>query len=149
MEQVLQDLGGLILKALPTFILIVLLHFYLKGMFFRPLERVLKARYEATEGARKLAQESLAKASEKASEYENALRAARLEIYREQEEFRQRWRQEQAQAVQQSRQKAEAMVRDANAQLQTELAEAKRSLQVQSESLADRIVEQILHRRPV
>jgi F-type H+-transporting ATPase subunit b len=149
MEQVLQDLGGLILKALPTFILIVLLHFYLKGMFFRPLERVLKARYEATEGARKLAQESLTKASEKASEYENALRAARLEIYREQEEFRQRWRQEQAQAVQQSRQKAEAMVRDANAQLQTELAEAKRSLQVQSESLADRIVEQILHRRPV
>ena len=48
----LHALGGILLRAVPTFLLIILLHFYLKSIFFKPLERVLEARSEATEGAR-------------------------------------------------------------------------------------------------
>src|SRR5690242_1574150 len=100
MEQTLHALGGLFLNALPTFLLLIVLHFYLKGIFFKPMTRVLQERYEATEGARKRADESLAKAAGKAAEYEAALRDARAEVYREQEAERQRWRQEHAEAVQ-------------------------------------------------
>ena len=64
MEATFQALGQILLKAVPTFVLVFVLYLYLARMFFRPLEEVLKRRYEATEGARKLADESLAKAAE-------------------------------------------------------------------------------------
>ena len=77
MEETLHQLGGILLRAVPTFIIVVLLHFYLKFVFFKPLQQVLRQRYEATEGARKLAEASLLNASEKAAQYEAALRSAR------------------------------------------------------------------------
>src|SRR3954453_13202883 len=87
MDVILNQLGELVLKAAPTFILVVLLQFYLKRIFFKPLEEVLHQRYEATEGARKAAEDSLARASAKAAEYQAALRAARTELYPSQEQF--------------------------------------------------------------
>ena len=92
MDVILHQLGELLLKALPTFILVVLLHFYLKSVFFKPLEKVLHKRYEATEGARKQAAESLERAAAKTTEYENALRAARTELYRQQEQIHKQMR---------------------------------------------------------
>lgn len=149
MEKTLHDLGELLLKAVPTLLLVVLLHFYLKRMFFRPLERVLKARYDATEGARKLAEESLAKASQKAAEYEEAIRAARTEIYREQEEFRQRLHQQQAAALKEAKRNADDLVKQAGQGLAVELAEARHTLERDSQGLAGQIVERILRRRVV
>lgn len=147
MERILHDLAELLLKAVPTFLLVVLLYFYLKWVFFRPLERVLAARQEATEGARRLAEESLNKAAAMAAQYEAAIRAARTAIYREQEEFRQRWRQERAAALEEARQRAEALVTEADQRLEIELAEAKQVLQQHTETLAAGIVRRILDRR--
>jgi F-type H+-transporting ATPase subunit b len=149
MDEVLRSLGGLMLQAVPTFVLIILLHFYLTRVFFRPMARVLAERYEATEGARKLADESLAKASEKAAEYEAALRAARGEIYREQEEYRKQLRQDHAAAVLEARQRGQATVKEATAQLAAELVTAKQTLALQTEALAGEIVQAVLHRRTV
>ncbi len=70
MEKILHDLGELLLKAVPTFLLVGLLYVYLRWMFFGPLERVLETRRQATEGARKLAEETFAKAAEKTAQYE-------------------------------------------------------------------------------
>ena len=55
MDATLHALGEILLKAVPTVLLVVVLHFYLKYVFFRPLKKVLAERYDATEGARKLA----------------------------------------------------------------------------------------------
>ena len=88
MEQTLQALGGILLKAIPTIVLVLILHFYLKRMLFAPLERVLKQRDEATPGARSAAEESLEKAERRAAEYEAAIRDARSEVYKEQEAAR-------------------------------------------------------------
>ena len=55
MEATLHALGGIIIRAIPTFMLVILLYFFLKYAFFQPLDRILKARYEASEGARKRA----------------------------------------------------------------------------------------------
>ena len=147
MDELLRSLGGLALKAIPTFLLIFALHFYLKRMFFRPMARVMEERYQATEGARKAAEESLARAAEKATEYECSLRAARSEIYREQEEIRQKMRQDQAQAIVEARRTAEAAVQEAGRQLAAELVAAKESLALQTGSLADQIADSVLHGR--
>ena len=113
MEQTLQALGGILLKAIPTVCLVLLLYFYFKVMLFGPLEKVLKRRDELTEGARKVAAESLAAAERKAQEYEAKLRDARAEVYREQEETRRRWLEDQASQIAKARQSAEGLVRAA------------------------------------
>jgi F-type H+-transporting ATPase subunit b len=147
MDAILTALGGLLLRALPTFLLVVILHFYLKRIFFVPLDKVLEARRQATEGARATAQASLEKASERAAEYEAAVRSARGEIYREQEETRRKWRQEQAGALGESRRNASEMAKQARAQLAAEAAEAKRSLASESGRLAREIAESMLRGR--
>ncbi len=147
MDEVLRSLGGLLLQAVPTFLLVVVLHFYLKYVYFRPMARVLKERYEATEGARKLAEESLEKASAKAAEYDAALRTARADIYKEQEELREKLRQDHAAAVRDARERAQATVKEASQQLASELVAARQSLALQTEALASQIVQTVLGRR--
>src|SRR5439155_7729126 len=110
MDETLRQLGGILLRAIPTFVLVLLLHFYLKFIFFKPLQRVLRERYEATEGARKLAENSLAKASAKAAEYDAALRNARAETYKELEHLRRKLQEDRAASVREARGRAEAAV---------------------------------------
>jgi F-type H+-transporting ATPase subunit b len=147
MDETLRALGGILLRAIPTFVLVVLLHFYLKFIFFKPLQKVLRQRYEATEGARKLAESSLAKAAEKAAEYEAALRAARGDTYKELEQLRRQLQDERAAGVREARARAEAAVAQAKAALGAEVASLKKSLETESETLAERIANKILRGR--
>ncbi len=147
MEKILHDLGELLLKAVPTFLLVGLLYVYLRWMFFGPLERVLETRRQATEGARKLAEETFAKAAEKTAQYEAALRAARAEIYQEQEQARRRFEQELAAAAQQAKRKAGDELQESGRLLASEVAEAQRGLELRAGSLAAQMVERVLARR--
>ena len=147
MDATINALGQLLLRALPTFFLVLLLHFYLKAVFFKPLERTLAQRREATEGARQAAQESLARAEAKAAEYENSIRAARTEMYREQEQVRTKWREDQAAQVRAARERAGQMIAESRAQLQREAEEAKASLAAHTQALADQITTAVLGRR--
>ena len=146
MEATLHALNGILLRAIPTFLLLILLDFYLKHAFFKPLDKVLHARYEATEGARQRAAESLQKAASKTAEYEAAMRVARAEVYQSQEQLHRRLQEEQAAQVKGSREQAEAAVRDAKDQLAAEVAHAKTQLGAQSDVLANQIAEVILNR---
>jgi F-type H+-transporting ATPase subunit b len=147
MEATLHDLGGILLKAVPTFLLLVLLHFYLKGVLFKPLQKVLRQRYEATEGARKLAGESLERAAAKTAEYQAAMRAARAEIYQAQEQLQKRLREEESAELMAARRRAEAAVDEAKTQLSSDVEAAKAGLARDSDLLANQIVESILRRR--
>ena len=147
MDETLRALGGILLRAVPTFLLVVLLHFYLKFIFFKPLQRLLQQRYEATEGARKLAESSLAKASEKAAEYEAALRAARGETYKELEQMRRQLQDERSAGVRAARVQAEGAIAQAKAALGAEVAGLKKNLEGESDQLADRIANKILRGR--
>jgi F-type H+-transporting ATPase subunit b len=144
MDDTLRALGGILLKAVPTFVLVVLLHFYLKKVFFQPMEKILRRRYEATEGARKLAEQSLTRAAARTAEYEAAVRGARAEVYRAQEQLYKQLQESQAGQLTAARQTAEAAVREAKAQLAREVEEAKRSVARDSEMLAGEIAESIL-----
>lgn len=147
MEETLRQLGGILLRAVPTFILVLLLHLYLKFIFFKPLERILRERYEATEGARKLADESLARASQKAEEYEAALRAARAETYKELEQLRRALQDDRSASAREARSRADAAVAQAKAALASEVEALKKNLEAESVALADRIASKILSGR--
>jgi len=144
MEQTLQALGGILLKAIPTVILLLILHAYLRAVLFAPLEKMLKQRDELTVGARKAADQSLAAAEAKAEEYEGKLRDARAVVYKEQEDTRRRWLEDQTAQVAQSRVSAEAAVRKAKEELASEAAAARDSLAATSSTLADQIATALL-----
>jgi F-type H+-transporting ATPase subunit b len=144
MDAMLRALGGILLKAIPTFLLVVLLHFYLKGVFFNPMRKVLRQRYEATEGARKLAAESLERAAARTAEYEAATRAARTEIYQAQEQAHKRLQESEMTELIAARRRAEAAVQEAKAQLAGDVEAAKASLARDSELLANQIADSIL-----
>jgi F-type H+-transporting ATPase subunit b len=147
MEETLHALGGLLLKALPTFLLVVVIHFYLKRVFYKPLDKVLQARGEATEGARKLADGGRTRAAQLSAEYEAAMGSARSELYREQDEMRRRRGQEQATAITEARSRAQMMVKEARAQLAVDVAEAKKTLAGETDRLAGEIADSILQWR--
>jgi F-type H+-transporting ATPase subunit b len=146
MDATLHALGGILLRAVPTFLLVVLLHFYLKYVFFKPLDKVLQRRYAATEGARKLAEESLQRASAKTAEYEAAMRAARGEVYHAAEQLHKQLQEQEAVSLAAARQKAEAALRQEKERLASEVEALKASLAGDSEALANQIAETILRR---
>ena len=147
MDETLRQLGGILLRAIPTFILVVLLHFYLKFVFFKPLQKLLRDRYDASEGARLLAEKSLAEAEKKAAAYEAALRTARNETYKEMEQLRRQLQDDRAASVREARTRAEAAVAEAKAALHAEAEAMKKSLDADSEALANRIADKILQGR--
>lgn len=148
MEQTLQALTGILIKAIPTAFFLILLHFVFRFMLFGPLRKVLKEREELTAGARKAAEASLAAAERKVQEYEAKLRDARAEVYKEQEEIRRRWLADQAAQLAEARTQAEASLKQAKFEIASEAAAARQNLFETSTGLADEIASAILVRRP-
>jgi F0F1-type ATP synthase membrane subunit b/b' len=116
-------------------------------MYFKPFQKMLAERYEATEGARKAAEEALARANAKALEFDAALQQARQEIYSEQEQYLKKLHDQQAAEAEAARRTAEETLSQARAQLATEAQAARESLRAQSDLLASQIAEAILSGR--
>ena len=146
MESTLQALGEIVLRGLPTFFLLLLLHFYLKRTFFAPLDTVLAERFEATTGARKQAESAMARAEAKAREYEEAIRDARTEVYKDNEAMRKQWREQQSVMLAEARAKSETAVAVAKAEMAGDVRTARENLQADSDRIADGIVAAILRR---
>ena len=147
MQETLNALGGILQKASITVVLLIILHFYLKAVLFGPLDRIIQKRRELTEGARKTAEDSLAAASRKADEYEAKLRDARAAVYKQQEEIRKRWLDEQSQQLAEARSRSEATVKSAREAIAQDVAAARASLQETSSTVADQIVATVLGKR--
>jgi F0F1-type ATP synthase membrane subunit b/b' len=148
MDQILQQLGKIVVYGLPTSFLVILLCIYLKVMYFKPFQKMLAARYEATEGARKAAEESLAKANAKAAEFDEAIQRARRDIYAEQEQYLKKLQDQHAAEAQAARRESEARIAQAREQLAAEAAAARAGLASQSDILASQIAEAIMSGRP-
>lgn len=147
MEQTFQALGGLLQKAIPTIILLILVFWYFRSMLFEPLRRILKQREELTLGARKTAEKSLAFAEEKEREYEQKFAEARAGVYKLQEETRRKWIEEQAAQVAEARKRNEAAIQAAKDQIGVEAAAARTNLTETVAGLAGEIVSTILERK--
>ncbi|MSV36177.1 MAG: hypothetical protein EXQ47_11370 [Bryobacterales bacterium] len=147
MEQTLQSLAGILLKAIPTICLLLFLYFYFKLMLFGPLTKVLKQRDALTAGTKNAAEESLRSAERKVEEYEAQMRDARAEVYREQEELRRGWLAEQTAQVVEARESTAASTARAREQMAVEMAAARQTLTESSGALADQIATALLTRR--
>ncbi len=147
MEQILNALGGLALKAIPTVFIFILLYFYLKAMLFAPLERVLRERDTLTAGAKKAAESAFAAAERKQKEYEQKFAEAQAEVYRVQEETRRQWLEAQSAQIAEARRQMEQAVHAAKEQIATDAAIARNGLAESSAQLADEIAAMLLARR--
>lgn len=146
MEATLQALGQLLLKGVPTIFLLLVVHFYLKGMFFRPMGDVLAKRRAATDGLKENAASTRARAEGQAKSIEAQLQQARESIYQEQEEARRGWVSEQSAQLDGARQKARELIHQAKLQLDDEAAATKIQLQAAAGPLADEIASALLER---
>jgi F-type H+-transporting ATPase subunit b len=144
MDKIVHQLGELLLTALPTFLLLIFLTYYLKHIFFEPLDKVLKQRYESTEGARKLAQESLQRIAAKAAAYDATLRAVRSEIYEAHELAYKEMQERASHQIAEARTHADEAVREAKQQIAEDVAAAKVSLTLESQALANQIADVFL-----
>jgi F0F1-type ATP synthase membrane subunit b/b' len=144
MERILDLLGPLFLGALPTVILVFVLFFFLRWAFWHPLERVLAQRQAATEGAHRDAEGILRSADDKVRHYQEALRQARAEIYREQEASRQAALDERNRILQENRRQANEKLRQAKLEIHREVEDAKQALEAESQRLAEQIARRLL-----
>jgi F-type H+-transporting ATPase subunit b len=147
MDPTLKALVELLVQAVPTIFFLLLLTVYLKFVFFKPLERVLEKRRQETEGVRHLAEKALASAEGKASEFERALNAAKLELYREQETQRHRLLSYQAAALAEARHHAQDRLEEARRELALEVERAIDELSDQAEELAKQMIGSVVGRR--
>jgi len=143
----LQALTGILLKAVPTIILLLIVHFYLKAMFFRPLQKVLAERRAATEGARESADAMVKTAAEKAAALEAKLRQAHEAIYQEQEEARRKLLSEQSARVEEAKRQSRELIHQGKLELEAETAAAKRQLAATVDALAEQITSSLLRRK--
>ena len=138
------DVGAILLRAIPTFLLVIFLFFYLRSIFFGPLEKVLAQRRSATEGARKQAKHSIEAAELKVAQYEAQLRAARTEVFAKVDAERKQWSDAQAAQIAGAREKSLAQVREARVQIAQDAEAARGTLAAQAESLAAQITASVL-----
>src|SRR5256885_17215519 len=102
------QLGELFLGAVPTVLILIVLYFILKALFFKPLLAVMAEREKRTVGAQKAAEAAQAAAAEKVRQYQEALKQARAKVYVEQEVARKKLLHERAALVKASRNLAAA-----------------------------------------
>ncbi len=144
MDQTLHQIGGLLLGALPTVLLLLFLYVVYHFVLYRPLQRVLGERRERTEGAVEKARADIAAADAKALEYEDRLREAKVAIFKAQEARRKQAQDARAVVVAQARSKADTQVQEAKASIARDVESAKSSLQSEVERLANEIIQTVL-----
>ena len=147
MEQTFQSLAEILLKAIPTAVLLLALLFYFRAMLFGPLEKILKQRDQLTAGTRHAAMKSLKLAEEKVAEYDAKMRDAHSEVYRQQEEIRRGWLADQTSQVALARDTSAAAVKAAKEQVAKEMVVARATLSESASTLADQVVDSVLSRR--
>ncbi len=144
MEQIFHALQGIIVRALPTFFLVILLHWFLKKVLFQPLDRVLEERRRRTEGVLESCEAAMERARARIQEYENSLRQAQAEIFDQQEQERKRMAAERAALLAEARQRARQRVEAARAEIQAEAEMARQSLRDEAARLAEAVTQSVL-----
>jgi F-type H+-transporting ATPase subunit b len=144
MDQILHQVGELLLGAVPTALLFILLVLAYQFLIQGPLSRTLRERYARTQGAVEEAHKAIARAEERAAEYAARLRHARAEIYKMREQRMKQWNAEREASLDQARETAGSQVRQAKSELDGEAAKARQAIQASAGELATRITRAVL-----
>src|ERR1035438_4530516 len=91
MQEIIQQVGTLLLGAVPTVLLFIVLVLFYQFLVQGPLSATLKERRARTEGAIEDAHKAIAQAEARAAEYALKLRQARTEVYKVREQRIKQW----------------------------------------------------------
>jgi len=136
MQEILQQLGDLLIGAIPTALLFMVLVLAYQFLIQTPLTAILARRRALTEGAMEDARKAVAEAETKTAEYAGRLRQARAEAYRVREQRLKQWNAERDAALSAARKSAGEKVRQAKAELDAETASARIAIQAAANELA-------------
>src|SRR6202171_5933729 len=128
MDEILGQLGGLLLGSVPTIIFVILLFGIYTAVVHKPLTKVLAERHSRTEGAIEKARADIAQAAARTADYEQRLREARMTVFKSQEARRQQALQARAAAVAEARSRAQAQVEQARAAIEQDNVVAQTGL---------------------
>jgi F-type H+-transporting ATPase subunit b len=148
MQEIVLQLGELFLQAVPTVLIVLVFYLVLRGLFFKPLLKVMAEREERTAGARKAADAAEAAAVEKLKQYQEALKRARAQVYAEQEAARKKLLDERAAQLKVARSKAAAEVASAKQSVAKELVAAEHEIKTSVALLAAEIARRVLEVPP-
>lgn len=144
MDEILRQLGELLLGSIPTIVFFLLAFAFYALLVHKPLARVLSQRRARTQGAIEKARADVATAEARTAEYEQKLRDARLALFKSQEARRARASQARADAVAEARKKAQAQIEQARVAIEDDKKAAMASLEGEAQRLASEIIRTVL-----
>jgi F-type H+-transporting ATPase subunit b len=144
MQEIIQQVGTLLLGAIPTALLFIVLVLAYQFLVQGPLTATLKQRRARTEGAIEDAQKAIAQAETRAAEYAARLRQARAEVYKVREQRVKQWNAERDAALDAARKAAGLKVNRAKTELEAEAALARQTIQASAADLANQVVRAVL-----
>jgi F-type H+-transporting ATPase subunit b len=144
MDEILHQLGELVLGSVPTMILFVLLIALYGVLVRRPLDRVLAERRARTLGAVEQARGAMATAEAETSMYEEKLRRAKEEIYRAREQKLKQWNAEREAALDEVRQATQQRIRVARQDIEQSAQEARTKIEGSSAELSSLVLAAVL-----
>jgi len=144
MEEIIQQVGTLLLGAVPTVLLFIVLVLAYQFLIQGPLTKTLKERRARTEGAVEDAHKAIALAEARAAEYADKLRQARAEIYKMREQRVKQWNAERDASLDGVRHSAGQKVNQAKAELEAEAGRARQAIEASAGDLANQVVRAVL-----
>ena len=144
MQDIIQQLEQLLIRAIPTALLFIVLVFAYQVLVQGPLTAVLARRRALTEGAMEDARKAIGNAEAKAADYAERLRQARADVFKVREQRLRQWTAERDAALDAARKSAGDKVRQAKAALEAEAAAARQTIQASVADLAGQAVRAVL-----
>jgi F-type H+-transporting ATPase subunit b len=144
MEEIIQQVGTLLVGAVPTILLFIVLVLAYQFLVQGPLTSTLKQRRALTEGAIEDAHKAIAQAEARAAEYAAKLRQARGEVYKVREQRVKQWNAERDTSLDAARKASGVKVSQAKAQLEAEADAARQNLRATAGDLATQVVRAVL-----
>lgn len=144
MDQILNQLGGLVLGSLPTVVLFILLVAAYGLLVRRPLDRVLAERRARTSGAVEQARGAISAAEAETAVYEDKLRAAKNEIFQARDQKLKQWSAEREAALEEARKATQDRVRVARQEIEQGAVTARQQIEGLSAELSAQILRAVL-----
>jgi F-type H+-transporting ATPase subunit b len=144
MEEILKQVEGYLVGAVPTMLLFTLLVVAYQFLVQGPLTATLKERRARTTGALEDAHKAIERAEARATEYANKLRQARTEVYGAREQRAKQWTAERDAALNVARNAAGQKVAEARTDIEAEAAQARRSIEAAAGELARQVTRAVL-----
>jgi F-type H+-transporting ATPase subunit b len=144
MQEIIQQLGALLLGSVPTILLFILLVLAYQFLVQGPMAAMLKERRARTEGAQESAHQAIARAETRAVEYAGQLRQTRAEAYKTRELRVKQWHAERDATLDAVRKAAEVKVRQAKTEMEVETVKAKQAIQASAPDLSHQVSRAVL-----